>query len=255
MTPELTLRGIFSRGVGGVSLDESFRLEPTQLAGFNQSFRSIVPEPLVGSVSAPANQIAGAALDVKLRTRTYLGLQADFLQSQIRQSIGAFNFSADVPPAPAGPTTTHETLDYNERSLTFAAHQLVSDEWSFGALGSFTRSELKTLHPDLPGSLPEAIHNEVADLLHASIFALYNHSSGFFGRGEGHWYHQRNTDYPSSEFYQANLFVGWRFPRRHGEISLGVLDLNDSDYRLNPLNLHPEFARERTYVGRVNFTF
>src|SRR5262249_37658972 len=56
--PELTLRGIYSRSLGGVSFDESFRLEPTQLAGFNQSFRTIINESVAGSVSAPKYETA-----------------------------------------------------------------------------------------------------------------------------------------------------------------------------------------------------
>jgi hypothetical protein len=183
-------------------------------------------------------------------------LQADVLQSEIRQTIGAFNFNADVPPSGvAGPTHTAEELNYDERSFSGTLHQLVSQEWSLGVLARFTQSELRTLHPQLPASLPEASHCETADLLQAAVFCLYNHPSGFFARAEGHWYHQKNSDYPSSDFYQADAFVGWRFPRRHGEVTFGVLNLNGTDYRLNPLNLHPELPRERVFVGQVTFTF
>jgi tetratricopeptide (TPR) repeat protein len=254
--PELTLRGMFSQGLGGVSLDESFRLEPSQLAGFSQSFRSVIPEPAVGSVAAPANQIAGAAADLKLGTHTYAGLQAASIQSRVRQTIGAFNFNADVPPSsPAGPTGTREHFNYDEQSLGASAQQLLSQEWSLGVSSQWTRSVLNTIHPDLPETLPEARHRESAQLLETAVFALYNHSSGFFGRAEGHWYRQKNSDYPTSDFYQVHLFLGWRFPRRHGDVTFGVLNLNDTDYHLNPLNLHPELARERTFVGRVTFTF
>jgi len=51
------LRGIFSRSLGGVSLDESYRLEPTQLAGFPQAFRTVISESLVGSVAAPEYEV------------------------------------------------------------------------------------------------------------------------------------------------------------------------------------------------------
>jgi len=49
----VTLRGVYTKSLGGVSLDESFRLEPSQLAGFPQSFRTIISESVVGSVAAP----------------------------------------------------------------------------------------------------------------------------------------------------------------------------------------------------------
>jgi len=71
---EVTVRGMYSRALGGVSYDESFRLEPTQLAGFIQSYRTIIPESVVGSVSAPVYDLAGTALDLKFKTRTYVGM-------------------------------------------------------------------------------------------------------------------------------------------------------------------------------------
>ena len=42
--PEATVRGVYTRSLGGVSLDESYRLEPTELAGFPQAFRSLISE-------------------------------------------------------------------------------------------------------------------------------------------------------------------------------------------------------------------
>src|SRR5436305_2946905 len=39
-----TRRGAYSEGLGGVTIDDSYRLEPTQLGGFSQTFRSIAPE-------------------------------------------------------------------------------------------------------------------------------------------------------------------------------------------------------------------
>ena len=50
----LTLRGMYAEGMGGVSFEDSVRLEPVQLAGFNQSFRTLISESLVGSVEAPS---------------------------------------------------------------------------------------------------------------------------------------------------------------------------------------------------------
>ncbi|MDB6033151.1 MAG: repeat protein precursor, partial [Verrucomicrobiales bacterium] len=91
--PELALRGTYTRSLGGVTLDESYRLEPSQLAGFPQSFRSIMPESLVGSVAAPEFDTWSAALDVKLKTRTYLGVDANILESSVRQTIGVFDYN------------------------------------------------------------------------------------------------------------------------------------------------------------------
>ena len=81
--PKLTSRGVFSRALGGVSYDESVRLEPTQLAGFDQSFRSIISESLIGSVEAAQYQIAGGAVDWRIFPQTWLTLQGQTMSEQV----------------------------------------------------------------------------------------------------------------------------------------------------------------------------
>src|SRR5204863_447221 len=49
----LFVRGAYTQSLGGVSFDESVSLEPNQVAGFNQVFRSIISESVVGSVAGP----------------------------------------------------------------------------------------------------------------------------------------------------------------------------------------------------------
>ena len=44
----VTLRGMYAQSLGGLSYDESVRLEPTQLAGFPQAFRSVISEAEAG---------------------------------------------------------------------------------------------------------------------------------------------------------------------------------------------------------------
>jgi len=88
---------------------------------------------------------------------------------------------------------------------------------------------------------------------------LFNHPSGFFARADAVWYHQHNTGYnpelPESDFVQENVFIGWRFLQRRLEVMLGILDLGNHDYHLNPLNVYAELPRERTFIARLNFIF
>ena len=66
---KLTFRGAYTRSLGGVSFDESVQLEPNQVAGFNQVFRSIISESVVGSVAAPTFENAGLLVENKFGTR------------------------------------------------------------------------------------------------------------------------------------------------------------------------------------------
>jgi len=128
-----------------VTFDESFRLEPTQLAGFSQSFRNLISESVVGSVTAPTYETIGAALDLKFKSRTYVGIQGQFLNSEVNREVGVFDFSGALPPPPPiQPSSTAEHLDYDEYSTAATINQLISTSWSL---------ESNTFSP-APNSIP-----------------------------------------------------------------------------------------------------
>ncbi len=91
----------------------------------------------------------------------------------------------------------------------------------------------------------------------------------WFGRLEGYWAQQSNlqptgrpgvagdgvADIPGDEIFQLNAYVGYRFRRNYGDVTIGFLDINDQDYKLNPLNYYNELPRERTFVARVRLNF
>jgi tetratricopeptide (TPR) repeat protein len=258
--PEITVRGIYTRSLGGVSLDESYRLEPTQLAGFPQAFRTLISEsvPGVGSVAAPKYETFGLALDLKLKSRTYLGIQAERLTADVRRSIGAFVVNGGVPPAQV--TSIPERLDYEENTLAVTVNQLLGEEFAVGARYALTRAELDDKYSqNLINVLTPAHPSQEATLHRAMGYVLFNHASGFFARAEVEWYSQQNGGYggtqPGDEFFQENIYVGYRFARNRGELRLGVLNLSDEDYRLNPLTVYEELPRERVFEARLSFMF
>ena len=258
---KLVVRGAYSRSLGGVSFDESVQLEPNQVAGFNQVFRSIISESVVGSVSAPTYETGGVLIENKFSTGTYLGLQASLLRSEVNRRIGTF----DTFPSGGGieivPSSTAQRLDYEEKNLIFTFNQLLGEEWSVGARYQLTHSDLTTAFRELPRPLlPDLAESRNQATLHqAQIFTLYNHPSGFFARLEGYWAEQSNVGYtpdiPGDELFQLNAYAGFRFRRNFGDVTLGFLNLTDSDYKLNPLNLYNELPRERTLLARLRINF
>jgi hypothetical protein len=257
---QATIRGVYTRSLGGVSLDESYRLEPTQLAGFPQTFRTLIPEstPGVGSVSAPEYETIGLALDFKLGSRTYAGMQAERLDSEVRRGIGVF--TAQNGGIPATSDVIDERLDFEEHSLVVSVDQLLGDPFVAGARYRLTRAELKDAYPGTPPSvLTPANPSQRATLHQATGYLLCNHSSGFFTRAEANWYHQINSGYlpaqPGDDFFQFNVFAGYRLTRNRGEITIGILNLADQDYRLNPLTVYSELPRERVFFARLSFRF
>ncbi|HKX61063.1 MAG TPA: TonB-dependent receptor, partial [Verrucomicrobiae bacterium] len=61
--PATTVRASYTRSLGGVSIDQSFQLEPSQIAGFIQSYRSLLPESAAGPVAGARFDVWGVALD------------------------------------------------------------------------------------------------------------------------------------------------------------------------------------------------
>jgi Tfp pilus assembly protein PilF len=269
--PEVTFRAAYTRSLGGVTLDESYRLEPAQLAGFVQSYRTLISESLVGSVSAPAYETLGAAVDLKFPTRTYVGLEGEWRQQQVRRTVGVFD---RVSPARIFmPSTTPEALDYDEKSAGVTVNQLLGDDWAVGAGYRFTRAKLHAVLPEIPVFIDgTADTRHQADLHEARLFGVFNHPAGWFAHAESHWFIQRSwtedfagstfaarrsvrTRLPDETFPLVNLFVGYRFPRQYGDLSVGVLNLTGQDYQLNPLNVFTELPRERTLAVRARLVF
>ena len=158
------------------------------------------------------------------------------------------------------PSTTPEHLDYNEYSASAGINQLIGPSLSLGAQYTYTRSKLHAEFPEIPFSVtPSADRHEQADLQHATAFILWNHPSGFFSRLETHWYWQRNEGYnpglEGEDIFMHNVLIGYRFVRQRAELSFGILNLADTDYRLNPLNPYVELPRERVFVGRIKVNF
>ena len=88
---------------------------------------------------------------------------------------------------------------------------------------------------------------------------LWNHSSGFFIGFQAAFHAQDNrkdsASLEDSAFWQINAAVGYRFFQRRAEIRLGLLNLTNQNYRLNPLNLHADLPRSRTFTAHFSFGF
>jgi hypothetical protein len=256
-----TIRAAYFQGLGGVSLDQSVRLEPSQVAGFNQAFRNLIPESIADDNSAPTFDGWGLALEQKCGRGTFIGVSGEILSSEVDRQIGVVEF---LPPPRIG--QTREELDFRERTLSVYLNQLVSDEWSFGARYRLSKADLEQRLPDLPAAT-DAIYRgglspqqQTESVLHQLQFtALYNHSSGFFGGASALWNLQSNqgyvTDRPGDNFWQFNVEAGWRLFRRHVEARIGLFNLTDQNYRLNPLNLTPEYPRGRELRVSLQFHY
>lgn len=259
---QVTVRGIYSHSLGGVSIDDSYTLEPTELAGFVQNYRSVISESIVGSVSAEDVELEGLALDLKFKHGTYVGIQAQHISSRVQQTVGNFLLQNSLAPYVA--SSNPQNLNYNEESFSASLNQLLPEGFVTGISYALTRSELKTAYPEIPGSAdpnyftynPE---DQSAYLHRMDAYLLFNHPSGLFARFDANGYLQRNIGYdgsePGDDFVQLNIQGGWRFFNRRAQLVFGILNLTSQNYKLNPLTEYSELPRFRVYYGQFSFEF
>ena len=259
---DTTCRGVWTRSLGGVFYDASVRLEPTQIAGFNQAFRSMLPESVAGLVPGSEFESFGLAVDQKFPTRTYASVVGELLTSDGERTVGTLDaFGPALLDIPSG---VRQTLEFEEKSLAVILNQLVGEQFAFGASYRVSHASLQdrvpAISPALSGFFSLSANRDVsATLQQVNLYALFNHRCGFFSKVESVWSAQSNEGYsaplPGDDFWQFNAFVGYRFPRRVAEVQLGLLNIGDQNYKLNPLNLYSELPRSRTLFAGLKFNF
>lgn len=256
------LRGAWSRSLVGVDLDQSLRLEPAQLAGFVQSYKTLFPNSLVGGVGGAQLETFGLALENRFGRGTYASVTAELLQSEAQHQVGVYRSDFDLGRAGAG--QMDEKLQFRERTAEISLHQLVGDQLSFGVRYRAADAELSVRYPrysDVPPTAPRLPPaGDTSGLLHlVTLTGQFRHASGLFAGAEANWWNQDVADQrfelPQTSFWQAHLYGGFRFPRRRAEVTIGVYNVTAQDYRLYPINFYPDLPRERTFFARLTLNF
>lgn len=249
------LRGAWSQSLGGASFDQSLRLEPTQIAGFLQSYRSLIPEPLLGTFPGQKMTLGAIAFEQDLATRTWLHAEVSRSTAEGARDVGAL-----LEAASTDPIALRETADFEQRRLNLSAHQLIGEYFALGAGYTWTESTITDVFPgvvDTPAAPARAEARTRLAQLELSV--AFNHPSGLFAQWQSAWNRQTNTDgnpdYPGDEFWHHNLWLGWRFLQRRAELAVGLLNLTDQDYRIYPLNWYVEDYRSRTVALRLRLAF
>ena len=261
-------RFAYTRSLGGASMDQSEQIEPSQVAGFAQTFRSLIPESVVGGTSGGKFETFNLSLEQKFSTRTYLALSGEMLNSTVNRVVGAYFYDADsIDPALAYPIPSglRENLNFHEKSLGFTCNQLLGNRWSVAASYRISQATLSDVYPEITPNLlgirfsAQPRQDLEAILQQLGFSAVCNLPNGFFTRGQATWFTQNNFGYtpaePGDSFIQLNVHIGYRSPHRRAEISLGLLNLTDQDYRVNPLNVANELPRSRTLALRLSLNF
>ncbi len=257
------IRGAYTRSLGGASLDQSVRIEPTQVAGFNQAFRSIIPESVVGAQTGAGFETYNLSLERRFGSGTFVAAGGEILNSRFTRTDGAFvqDFFGRGPFAVS--TTLTERINYRDHSLFLTADQLLGSEWLIGADYRLTESHLDNLFPEvtyeiLPDDPFKGDAHRRSTLHQMDLKLVYNNPCGFFARWDAVWNRQNNRSdsaaLPVEEFWQFDALAGYRFLHGRARVTMGLLNIFDTDYRLNPLVLSKETPRRRTIFTRLDIS-
>jgi outer membrane receptor for ferric coprogen and ferric-rhodotorulic acid len=97
-----------------------------------------------------------------------------------------------------------------------------------------------------------------------TLFGNFYLPCGFFSQATANWWIQHNAynnftaggaSEPGNNFWQCNIFAGYRFPRRHVELAVGLVNIFNQGYNIDPATYFLEQARTRTFVATLKFNF
>ena len=249
---DLMVRLGYARSIGGPTFDESVRIEPTQVAGFVQSYRTLVggSDSEVGALPSPEFDTLGAAISYQLPSRTYFGAEGFFRAAKSEQDFGVFTIDSNLNYT--SPVQLQQNIEYQEWGGSVYVNQLLGEQWAVGARYTYTVGELDRSYPELLNAgLNSFSFSESSDLHQAETYLIWNHESGWFSRINARFFSQENEGYttarPGDSWTQIDLSVGKRFFDNRGSLECGVLNITGDDYQFNPLLTLPDFPRERLF--------
>lgn len=255
-----TLRAHYTRSLGSACGEDQIRIEPTVVGGINQTFSQLFPSSVAGLVSGSDQETWAVALDQSLTRRTFLGIEGSILSSRGSAEFGTLT-NGDSLPFPDRPTSVTHKLKFQEKGILLSLNQLIDRDWSVGLDDRLSHSHLEGWFPQIPANAIGAngvLWDESAVLNQVRFHLNFNHPCGFYALFETLWTQQFNYDTPgvgSSTFFQHNIFAGYRFLNRRAEAQVGIYNLTDRDYRLNPLSFYEELPRERTFAASLKLNF
>jgi hypothetical protein len=254
------VRADFTRSMGGLINDSSTSIEPSEIAGFNQSFRSLIPQSAgFGTPPALLFETYGVGVDHKFPTGTYIDVEGQMLTSRGNQLIGAWTGT---------PALTLNDLDqtqyFQEKDAFVSISQLIGKDVSVGARYTLTAVDVTANDFSTVTGTTYMQNHENSTLNEFSLFGNYYLPCGFFSQFQANWWIQHNAynnfaaggvSEPGNDFWQCNLFAGYRFPRRHIEMAIGLVNMFNQGYNIDPVTYYLEQARTRTLVASLKFNF
>jgi predicted Zn-dependent protease len=218
-------------------------IEPTQVAGFNQLY-----DDLEGSKS----KRYGVALDKQFSNRLYGGLEYS------KRDVDASFQVIPLPPAPSEVNIASSEEVLLRSYLYWTPNESV-------ALSAEYQYEDIDRDQDFPPDLLTGTPFTDLETHRLPLGIVIHRPSGWFGGLKATYVDQEgrfldqfllSTTAEDDDFWVVDAGVGYRLPKRHGFLSVGVKNLLDESFKFQDTDpVSPTFYPERLVFGRITVSF
>lgn len=258
VAPNTTFRAAYLQSLGGLALEDGYRLEPTQVAGFLQGYRTLLAEDIDGTHPALEFENAGIGLTHTTDSNLFFDVELNSRKSTSDRGLGHLKNLPLLTPASWSTFT-----EFEEQVAAFQIAKIVGKSTTLSVEYSYNDSEVDSVIPTLN---TEAHRDGQLNSCGARI--LQRTSSGFFTSFDVVQHRQdlsessyRNgsligeSSQSGIDHVQGNLEAGWR--SRSGSIRLaaGVKNLFDDNTDIDPLNWTLPLYPERVFYLDGSWTF
>lgn len=243
-----TVRGAFFETVGSSGIRELELIEPTIVGGFNQTVFDFFP--------GTRSRTLALGVDQKFSTETYLGVAGRdrHVIEHFPRTFDSISLDLDTGQVVDRDILITPDADNHMDEETFKTYvyQLICNGVS--ATADYNRFRLKDTALDT-----------IARTNRLRFGMNYFNPDGLFTFVTATWRDQRLSGYGDEEgaeavdgtrdFWLVDAGVGYRLPKRHGEISLAATNILDQDYRYLPSDADPLFFPGIGAVLRFSYNF
>ncbi|MCI5064724.1 FecR domain-containing protein [bacterium] len=214
-TDSLTVRGAYFKNLGSASIDDIGTLEPTVVGSFVQ---------LLGDLPGASSETAGIGVDYKVPKSLYTGVEYTYrdLERSDLELLSQFDIDAGnlTETVQFTPDTSRE--EEQERLVRGYLYTVLDENTT--TLLEYRRSDLESF------DIGEEIETD-----RVRLGARYFSPRRWFALSELDWYRQDRSGINdmvdgAEEFWILNAGIGYRIPKRHGQVTLQVVNILDEDF-------------------------
>ncbi len=252
MDTNWNFRAAYSETLGGLALEDGYRLEPTQVAGFLQGYRSLLAETLDGSHPAVRFKQAGAGVTYQNDNNLLVDFELQNRSSASNRGIGRLYFDDSILSAAWASST-----DFDELSAQLNVSTFLNEGTSIAFDYRYSDASIESSIPDVHAS---ANRN---GLLHAFALSIHGQNKrGYFAeatfslleqeREERSYSNDTLIGQPIDEQLEAipiDFELGWRRPSGGLRIAIGVKNLGNKNTAIDPVNwTQPIYPKRAVYL-------